>query len=393
MMQIQKKKRRHHSLTGRINEEVLSKAFRNVRKNRGVAGIDRVSIQMYEANLQENLDSLMHQLKTDTYQPIPLRRKYIPKGNGKFRPLGIPSVKCRIAHEVIRAIIEPLFEPLFHSSSHGFRKNRSCHTAMRELIGYHKQGYIHVVDADIKGFFDNIPHKLIMAMVEREIADGKTLRTIKKFLQAGAMEDGKFVPTRQGTPQGGVVSPLLANIVLNHLDWTLDKHGLKFVRYADDFVVLTRSRRTAEEALILITKCIEDDLGLSLSPEKTVITDFKHGFEFLGYFISSNTIKMRKKAEWNFKDKIKKNTIRKHNLDRSAIDKLNKIIRGTVNYFFQDFTSNLKQFQRLDAFIRKRIRCMKFKRIWRTDNRRLKNKHIKSLGLLSCIDLCNEYKS
>jgi RNA-directed DNA polymerase len=388
MMQVPKKKLKHHSLTGRIVEKVMLKAFKNVKRNKGAAGIDKVSIGMYEANLTENLDSLMRDLKTDTYRPKPLRRKLIPKGGGQFRPLGIPAVKDRVAHEVIRSIVHPIFERQFHQSSHGFRPGRSCVTAMNELLEYHKQGYNIVVEADIKGFFDNIPQQLVMAMVEREISDGKTLSTIRKFLQAGVMEDGKFIHTLKGTPQGGVISPLLANIVLNHLDWTLDRQGYKFVRYADDFVVLTRSFQKAEKALAAVKNCIEKDLGLELSPEKTGITNFEKGFEFLGFFISSRTIKMRPKAEKKFKDRVKEITTRSHNLDRTVIEKLNQLIRGTVNYFYQKFSTNMEQFASLDRWIRKRIRCIKYKRIWQTDNYRMKIKHIRNIGLIFCTDLC-----
>jgi retron-type reverse transcriptase len=155
MMQVKRKKRRHHSLTGRITMEILKKAFKAVRRNRGAAGIDKVSILMFESNLEENLSSLMRKLKTDTCQPIPLRRKFIPKGDGKFRPLGIPAVKCRVAQEVIRLIINPIFERLFHRSSHGYRQNKSCHTALEELFEYYKQGYNVVLEADIRGFFDH----------------------------------------------------------------------------------------------------------------------------------------------------------------------------------------------------------------------------------------------
>jgi RNA-directed DNA polymerase len=226
-------------------------------------------------------------------------------------------------------------------------------------------------------------------MVTREISDGKTLSTIRKFLQAGVMEEGKFIHTTKGTPQGGVISPLLANIVLNHLDWTLDEDGYKFVRYADDFVVLTRSFDEAEKALATVKRCIEEDLGLELSPEKTRITNFERGFEFLGFFISSRTIKMRPKAERKFKDKAREITTRNHNLDKTVIEKLNKVIRGTVNYFSQKFTTNLSQFASLDRWIRKRIRCMKYKRIWCTDNYRVKINHIRNMGLIFCSDLCH----
>jgi group II intron reverse transcriptase/maturase len=387
MMQVKKKKLRHHSLTGRITLEVMYDAYKNVKRNRGAAGIDKVSIGMYENNLDQNLTALMRKLKTDTYKSKPLRRKLIPKGDGRFRPLGIPAVQDRVAHEVIRTIINPIFEKLFHKSSHGFRRGRGCITAMKELLEYHKQGYKEVVDADIKGFFDNIPHKLIMAMIEREISDGKTLSTIKKFLMAGVIEDGKFVPTKSGTPQGGVISPLLANIVLNHLDWTLDEQGYKFVRYADDFVVLTKSHESAEKALCLVRKCIEEDLGLQLSPEKTRLTSFKEGFEFLGFFISSNTITMKDKAVRKFKDKIKEITKRHHNFERKVIEGINPIIRGIANYFIQDFTTGMQLFTRLDQWVRKRIRCMKYKRISRKDNPKLRNKHIKKAGLIFFRDL------
>lgn len=387
MMQVKKKKLRHHSLTGRITWDVMQKAYKNVKRNRGAAGVDKVSIGMYEQNRDENLKSLMRKMKTDTYQSKPLRRKLIPKGKGKFRPLGIPAVKDRVAHEVIRMIINPIFEKIFHHSSHGFRRGRSCITAIEELLEYHKQGYTHVVDADIKGFFDNIPHKLIMGLVEKEISDGKTLNTIRKFLMAGVIEDGKFVPTKTGTPQGGVISPLLANIVLNHLDWTLDEHGFKFVRYADDFVILTKTKESAEEALSLTKRCIEDDLDLELHPEKTRLTTFKEGFEFLGFFISSNSIRMKDKAVKKFKDKIKALTKRHHNFGIKVIKQINPVIQGIANYFIQDFTTSTSLFNRLDQWVRKRLRCMKYKRISRKDNPRIKIKSIRKMGLLFFQDL------
>ena len=208
MMQIPKKKFRHHSLIGRITPQLMEKAFKNVKKNRGAAGIDKQSITMFEANLDQNLEALMKALKGGTYQPIPLKRVYIPKGQGKFRPLGIPSVKCRIAQEIVRSIINPIFERNFHESSHGFRYARSCHTAIQEVLQYHKQGFLHVLDADIKGFFDNIPHELIMGLVEREIADGKILALVKRFLRSGVLEEGEVKPTRKGTPQGGLCKAL-----------------------------------------------------------------------------------------------------------------------------------------------------------------------------------------
>jgi len=381
---VQKKKCRVHSLTGRITNPVMLKAFKAVKRNRGTAGIDKQSIKMFESNLEENLNALMRELKTGTYKPIPLKRVYVPKGKGKFRPLGIPAVRCRVAQEVIRSLINPIFDAEFHNNSHGFREKRGCHTAINQIVEYHKMGNRVVLDADVKGFFDNIPHKLIMDLVTREIADGNILRLIQKFLQAGVMEDGKVLPTRKGTPQGGVISPLLANIVLNHLDWRLDDLGYKFVRYADDFVVLCKTKRQAEKAMQAVTVCIEEELGLELSPEKTHTTTFGQGFNFLGFYLSASTIRMGGKAEDRFKDKVREITKRKHNLNQEVIIKLNQVIRGTVNYFGAGFATCLGQFNKLDKWIRKRIRCMKYKRIWMTDNGRMKNKHIRKAGFLTC---------
>ncbi len=388
-MKIIHKKLKVHSLTGRITPKIMEKAWKNVRKNRGAAGIDKISTQMFESNLEDNLHALMKSIKTrGTFRASPLKRVYIPKGRGKRRPLGIPTVATRIAQEVIRILINPIFEKMFHPDSYGFRPGRNCHQAVEKVLEYLNQGFSYVVDADIKGFFDNISHDLIMNLLRAEIADGNILDLIQEFLGSGVIEDGQFVRTLKGTPQGGVISPLLANIVLNHLDWQLTSQGYRFVRYADDFVILCKTRHEAEKALDFARHILKYDLDLKLSPEKTMIVQRNEGFHFLGFFIKGNSIKMRKKSEEKFKDKIRDLTQRKKNLDREAVEKLNRCIRGTVNYFSASFTTTLTQFSKLDKWIRKRIRCMKYKRIWHTDNRRLKNKHIKRLGLLECRTLC-----
>jgi group II intron reverse transcriptase/maturase len=385
LLKVDFDKQRVHSLTGRITPDLLRKAFKAVRRNRGAAGIDKQSVVMFESNLEENLAALMRDLKDGTYQPLPLRRVYIPKGSGKTRPLGIPAVRCRVAQEVIRRLINPIFEANFHEHSHGFREKHSCHTALAQVMDLHRQGFRVVLDADIKGFFDNIPHALILDLVAAKIADGNILGLVRKFLQAGVMEDGRVLPTRKGTPQGGVISPLLANIVLNHLDWRLDALGYRFVRYADDFVVLCKSRRQAEKALAVVTQCIEEELGLQLSPEKTHIATFGEGFNFLGFYVSAFTVRMGEKAEGRFKDKIRELTRRHHNLDAGVFERVNRVVRGTVNYFGRpSFSTCLGQFNELDRWLRRRIRSMKYKRIWKTDNRRMQNRYIRRLGLLTC---------
>jgi group II intron reverse transcriptase/maturase len=377
-----------HSLTGRITPELMREAFKAVKKNRGAAGLDKVSIKMYEQNLEQNLNALMKALKDRSYEPLPLQRRWIPKTGGKLRPLGIPAVRDRVAQEVIRRLINPFFEPKFHWNSYGFRIGRNAHQAVRQVLKNIKAGNKVVLDADIKGFFDNISHQLIIELIAAKIADGNILTIITKFLRSGVMENGVFTPTTKGTPQGGVISPLLANIVLDYLDWQLHAAGYKFVRYADDFVVTTESENQAEEALALVKRVLEQDLGLELSPEKTSITRVSNGFEFLGFYISSWTVRMRHKSEEKFKEKVRRLTPRSYNLDAEVIVKLNRVIRGTVNYFRPPFAKTTSQFYELDKFIRKRLRCMKFKRIWHTDNRRMKNKHFRRLGLLSAKELC-----
>lgn len=379
------KKRKEHSLTGRIDDRLMREAFKAVKRNRGAAGIDKVSVTMFEANLDENLAALMRGLKKGDFQPRPLRRVYIPKGKSKLRPLGIPAVRDRVAQEVLRRLLSPIFERQFHDASYGFRPQRGCHQAIWQVLELHRQGYEVVLDADIKGFFDNIPHRIIMAAIAAEVADGNVLRLVEKFLKAGVMESGVFKPTSIGTPQGGVISPLLANAVLNRLDWELHAAGYRFVRYADDFVVLCRTHTQAEEALALVKQVLEDELSLQLSPEKTEITTFRKGYAFLGFWISSSSVKMRPKSVEKFKDKVRELTRRSHNLDAKAIGKLNRVLRGTANYFARIATCQ-KQLRHLDAWIRMRLRCMKFKRKSMADNSRLRCKVLRKLGLLSLVE-------
>jgi RNA-directed DNA polymerase len=375
-----------YSLTGRITEELMLKAFKAVKNNRGAAGIDKISISMFESNLNANLLSVMRELKRGTYQPVPLRRVHIPKGKGRTRPLGIPAVKCRVAQEVIRRLINPTFESRFQDNSYGFRNGRNCHQAVERLMHYARLEYRYVVDVDIKGFFDNIPHSLIMETISSRISDGNILRLINKFLTSGVMEEGVITATTKGTPQGGVISPLLSNIVLDHLDWFLAKQGLIFVRYADDFVILCKTKTEADRALEL-TRAFLKEMELEDSPEKTKICHFSEGFDFLGFTIKSRSVQMRAKSKEKFMNSIRSITTRSHNLDQKVIEKLNRVIRGTVNYFGSKFSTMKVLFHKLDRWIRKRIRCMKYKRISLEDNWRCKITHIEKMGLLSCYDL------
>jgi group II intron reverse transcriptase/maturase len=381
------RKQKVHSLTGRITPQLLLDSFKTVKRNRGAAGIDKVSIQMFEANLADNLLALLRDLKSGSFEPRPLRRVFVPKNDKEFRPLGIPAVRDRVAQEVVRRLLAPIFEPLFHDSSFGFRPNRNCHSAIERVLELHRSGLNVVLDADIKSFFDNLSHEVIMKAVAAEVADGNILRLVLKFLRSGVMEFGVFKPTNIGSPQGGVISPLLANIVLNHLDWQLHQRGFSFVRYADDFLVVCLSKSQAEGALDLVQRTLAS-IGLQLSPEKTRITTFAKGYSFLGFVLSPRSRRMRPKSVTKFKDKIKSLSRRHHNFEPKVIIELNRVIRGTALYFAPSFANPRWQFQKLDSWIRMRLRCMKFKRKLASDNYRLRNRVFLKLGLLSLESFC-----
>ncbi len=376
-----------HSLTGRITLPLLSAAFKAVKRNRGKAGVDRVSIKMFEANLIANLQALERDLKDGSFDPLPLLRRYIPKEPGKLRPLGIPAVRDRVAQEVLRRLLHPIFERLFHGASYGFRPGRNCHMALQRILELHDQGYLVVLDADIKGFFDALSHAIIKEAVAAQVADGNILNLLEKFLRSGIMEEGVFKPTTVGTPQGGVISPLLANIVLNYLDWRLQERGYRFVRYADDFVVLCRTKAEAEEALILVTEILRE-LGLTLSAEKTRITTYGKGYSFLGFVMSSRSRRMRPKSEQKFQDRVREITVRSHNLDAQLIEELNRVIQGTANYFATRWSTNRWLLRRLDEWIRRRLRCMKYKRFSYHHNHRMRLKQFERLGLLRLESFC-----
>jgi group II intron reverse transcriptase/maturase len=382
------KKIKVHSLTGRIDLPLMRQAFQAVKRNRGAGGVDRVSVKLFAANLEDNLAALMRELKTGTFRPLPLRRVYIPKGPGttKLRPLGIPVVRDRVAQEVLRRLLAPIFQLQFHENSYGFIPGRNCHQAIERVLEVHRQGHRVVLDADIQGFFDNLSHRVIMGAVAAEVADGNILRLVERFLTAGVMEAGIFHPTTLGTPQGGVISPLLANIVLNRLDWQLHQAGYRFVRYADDFVVLCQTPQQAQEALRCVQQVLEGELGLSLSPEKTQITTYGKGYDFLGFHLSSRSRRMRDKSVQKFKAKVRELTQRHRNLDGAVIGKLNQVIRGTAQYFATSFSTGRWSFQKLDSWVRMRMRAMKLKRKNYNDNHKLRVGYFRrQLGLLTCV--------
>jgi RNA-directed DNA polymerase len=373
---------KHHSLTGRISLGLLVDSFRSVARNKGAAGVDGVTVEMFRANALDHLKALKNDLKRGTFQPMPACRVLIPKGDGKFRPLGIPTVRDRVAQEVLRRLLEPLFEPLFHPDSYGYRPGRSCHMALRRVLELKRREYRHVFDADISGFFDNIPFAVMLRGLTNVVADGTILSLVEKFLKAGVLVEGVVQPTTVGTPQGGVLSPLLANIALNFLDWHLERQRFRFVRYADDFVVLCRSAQRAEEARIQVESFLREELDLTLSSAKTKVTTFQKGFAFLGFELGSHRCRMREKSVGNFKKQIRERTVRSRNLDKQAVARLNEVVRGCGSYFGTDFGTCADQFRRLDRWYRMRLRCMKYKRKSGCDNWRLRNARLRRMGLV-----------
>lgn len=380
--------RKFYSLYDKVYAPMnLADAWLKVRKNKGAGGIDRETIQQFEQNLDRNLQELCRLLKEKRYSPNSVRRVYIPKGDGKQRPLGIPTVRDRIVQQAVLNIIEPIFESKFCDCSYGFRPGRSAHQAVEKIKQYYEMGYQWVVDADIQAYFDNINHDILMNLVKEEIVDGSVLKLIRAWLTAGVMDGMKLTKTVTGTPQGGVISPLLANIYLNYFDKIMTGRGYKLVRYADDFVILCKLERKAMRALEVTKKIVENELKLTIHPEKTRVVSFEQNFEFLGFKFYWKFTRPREKSLKNFKDKVRNATRRQQgNNLQFVISKLNPIVRGWGNYYKK---SNVKTlFRDLDKWIRMRLRAFteKKKAVYH-QNCRIPNKWLEKQGLVSLCSL------
>jgi RNA-directed DNA polymerase len=336
----------------------LEVAWRKVEANKGSSGIDGQSLDRFAAGAALYLTELHESLKSGLYSPSPVKRVDIPKGNGQTRPLGIPTVKDRIVQTALKMAIEPIFETQFREGSYGFRPERGCKDALREVDRMLKEGYAHVVDADLKSYFDTIPHDRLMARVAEKISDGRVLALIESFLGQDVMKDmERWTPTA-GTPQGAVISPLLANIYLHPLDLLMEESGYRMVRYADDFVILCRTAEEATAALRQVTAWTTAN-GLTLHPDKTRIGDARQpgqGFEFLGYRFEGGRRYVREKSLKAFRDKVRAKTKRNRgvSLDR-IIDDLNPMLRGWFGYFKHAVPSVLRD---TDGFIRRRLRAI-----------------------------------
>jgi RNA-directed DNA polymerase len=336
----------------------LEVAWAKVRANRGAAGVDGQSVERFEAQAEQYLSELAAGLRDGSYRPQPVRRVEIPKGDGRTRPLGIPAVKDRIVQTALKLVIEPIFEVRFCPTSYGFRPGRGCKDALREVDKLIKQGYTFVVDADLESYFDTIPKEPLISRVEERISDGRVLALVRAFLDQEVLRGlERWTPTA-GTPQGAVISPLLANIYLHPFDELMASRGYRVVRYADDFVVLCQSREEAEAALAEIRQWVAEN-GLRLSPTKTHVGDCRQpgeGFEFLGYRFEAGRRRVRKKSLDRFKDKIRAKTgrTRGDSLQRIVTD-LNRTLRGWFEYFKH---ADVFTFVDLDGFIRRRLRAL-----------------------------------
>jgi len=338
--------------------ENLQSAARQVENKGGAAGIDGRSCEEYLKE-PDRLRRLQDKLQKGQYQPAPVKRVWIPKlGSKELRPLGVPTVEDRVVQSAIRNVIEPIFERIFAEHSYGFRPNRGAKDALRRVDQLLKAGKVWVVDADLKGYFDTIPQEPLMGLVEEQIADSQVLELIRKMLKQGVMETAKdWQPTERGTPQGAVISPLLANLYLNRLDHRMAQQGREMVRYADDFVILCESQAQAQEVLEQLRQWTAA-AGLTLHPTKTRIVDAsqKGGFDFLGYHFERGHRWPRQKSMDKFRETIRQKTRRKDPRPmKQIIGDLNRILKGWFNYF-QHSVRNV--FQTQDKWVRNRLRTL-----------------------------------
>ena len=363
-------------ITKILDRDNLNLAFKNVKANKGASGIDELSIEETEKFIKEHKNQIVWQLYNRKYQPQPVRRVEIPKANGGVRKLGIPTVLDRVIQQAMVQVLSPIFEPYFSEYSYGFRPNRCCQMAIIKALEYFNDGYDWIVDIDLEKFFDNVPHDRLLRMVSDVVKDGNVVSLVNKFLKAGVMIQGNYEDTVIGTPQGGPLSPLLSNIMLNKLDKELEARNLHFTRYADDTIILVKSEKAANRVMESITHFIEKKLGLKVNMTKTKIckpNDLKYlGFGFYKD-IKNNTYNCvpHIDSKMKFQRKLKSLTKRSESISLDTrFERLNWLIRGWVNYFK---ISKMKTFlAKIDSNLRTRIRMIIWK-IWKLPKTREDN--------------------
>lgn len=367
----------------------LESAYRKVKRNRGSAGVDHVTIVQFTHHLERNLEILAKSLKDGSYRPQAIRRVWIPKpGSLEKRPLGIPTVRDRVVQGALRNVLEPIFEREFAAHSYGFRPGKGTKDALRRVSALLEAGYTHVVDADLRSYYDTIPHQGLLARVEAKVSDGRVLDLVRAFLDQEVMVGMEHWTPEEGTPQGAVISPLLSNIYLDPLDHQMGDQGYEMVRYADDFVVLCRSREESEQARTEL-EVWTASAGLQLHPDKTRIVDATQpgGFDFLGYHFERGYRWPSKKSLKKHKDTIRFHTRRTNGLSlKETIRRVNTVRRGWFEYFKH---SHRTTFEPLDRWVRMRLRSILRRRQWRRgrgrglDHHRWPNAYFAEHGLFS----------
>jgi RNA-directed DNA polymerase len=378
-----------HTLKDKVYRSLnLYSASLSVLDNEGAAGVDHQTVEQFEDRQLEELQQLEEELRTGKYQPRAVKRVWIPKpGSMEKRPLGIPSVRDRVVQTALLHVLEPIFDVTFAEHSYGFRRGRGCHHALERIETLLKEGYVHVVDADLKSYFDTIPKDRLMNRVRERISDSGVLRLIEQFLEQGVMDGLSEWTPDKGTPQGAVISPLLANLYLNPLDHLLAEAGIAMIRYADDFVILCRSREDADQALAKVKQWVEEN-GLVLHPTKTKVVDARtDGFDFLGYTFRGSLRLPRKKSLDKLKETIRVKTRRTNgNSLTSIVGTLNATLQGWFG-FFRHCHGNV--FTTVDSWVRGRLRSILRKRAGRqgrgrgADHQRWPNRYFADQGLYS----------
>jgi group II intron reverse transcriptase/maturase len=364
-----------------LSNENVETAYKRVCANKGTGGIDGVTTKELAEYMRANWENIKEQIRTRSYKPQPVKRVEIPKPNGGMRKLGIPTVMDRVIEQAIAQVLSPIFEPLFSESSYGFRPNRRCEQAIIKLLEYFNDGYTWIVDIDLEKFFDNVPQDKLMSYVGRVIHDGDTESLIRKYLKAGVMERGIYKETNLGTPQGGNLSPLLSNIMLNELDKEIESRGLLFTRYADDCVIVVKSKAAATRVMYSITDWIERKLGLRVNATKTKVTT-PPNLKYLGFgFWKNNESWQARPHGDNFqklKMKLKKLCKRNWSIDlTNRIKKINEVVRGWINYF--RISSMKKKLTRIDEHLRRMVRVIIWKQ-WKVFQKR--EWALKKLGMV-----------
>ncbi|MGN0496351.1 MAG: group II intron reverse transcriptase/maturase [Lachnospiraceae bacterium] len=363
-------------ITKILERDNLNLAFKNVKVNKGASGIDELSIEETGKFIKEHKNQIVWQLYNRKYQPQPVRRVEIPKANGGVRKLGIPTVLDRVIQQAMVQVLSPIFEPYFSEYSYGFRPNRCCQMAIIKALEYFNDGYEWIVDIDLEKFFDNVPHDRLLRMVSDVVKDGNVVSLVNKFLKAGVMIQGNYEDTEIGTPQGGPLSPLLSNIMLNKLDKELEARNLHFTRYADDTIILVKSEKAANRVMESITHFIEKKLGLKVNMKKTKICK-PNELKYLGFGfykdIKNNTYNSvpHIDSKMKFQRKLKSLTKRSESISLDTrFERLNWLIRGWVNYFK---ISKMKTFlTKIDKYLRTRIRMIIWK-MWKLPKTREDN--------------------